>query len=298
MKLEQGTTAVVTGAASGIGAALAHRFADAGMNVVLADVDDAGLAATAEALKAKGVETLIRHTDVSQADEVSALADASVERFGRLHVVCNNAGVAATVDPWMGPLSSWEWVVGVNYWGVVHGVRAFLPHLVMGGGGHIVNTASIAGLMPGFDPIYDSTKHAVVALTEGLYHAMRAAALPIGVSALCPGWVNTGIGDSGRNWPDRLGELPPRSQSAQVTLPHLHRALAEGLTPAAVADLVASSIEEDRYWVFPHPDWMGMLTQRWDGIAEGINPINAAQIPGMPPMEQMAAEVRASLGLG
>lgn len=295
MQLEQGQTAVVTGASSGIGAALAHRFADAGMNVVLADVDEAGLAAVAAEIATKGVEALVVRTDVSQAEEVTALADAAIEAFGRVHVVCNNAGVAPMADPWMGPLSAWEWVIGVNLWGVVHGVRAFLPHLVLGGGGHLVNTASIAGLFPGFDPIYDATKHAVVGLSEGLYNQLRAAELPVGVSVLCPGWVNTGIADSDRNWPDRLGARPDPTPSSAVMRPHLARALAEGVTPAAVADLVASSIEEDRYWVFPHPDWMDMVSLRWDQIGEGMNPEQPEQIPGMPPMEQMLAELRAAL---
>lgn len=295
MELEAGATAVVTGASSGIGAALAHRFADAGMNVVLADVDEAGLASVAAEVAAKGVDALVVRTDVSQADEVTALATAAVEQFGRIHVVCNNAGVAPMGDPWMGPLSTWEWVIGVNLWGVVHGIRAFLPHLVLGGGGHIVNTASIAGLFPGFDPIYDATKHAVVGLSEGLYNQVRMAGLPVGVSVLCPGWVNTGIADADRNWPDRLGARPEHTPASAIMRPHLARALAEGVTPAAVADLVATSIEEDRYWVFPHPDWMGMVTQRWDQITEGMNPEPPAQVPGMPPMEQIVAEIQASL---
>lgn len=297
MKLEAGGTAVVTGSASGIGAALAHRFADAGMNVVLADVDDDALASVSAALEAKGVATLVRHTDVSLESDVNELATAAAERFGRINLVCNNAGVGTRSDPWFGPLSAWEWVIGVNYLGVVHGVRAFLPHLVLGGGGHIVNTASLAGLTPGIDPIYDSTKHAVVGLTEGLYNAMRVAGLPVGVSILCPGWVNTGIADADRNWPDRLGDRPAAGAASDVMEPHLRRALAEGLTPAAVADLVATAVEDDRYWIFPHADWMPLLTRRWDGIAEGINPTPPDQVPGMPPMEQIAQEVRAALGL-
>ncbi len=295
MELEPGATAVVTGAASGIGAALARRFADAGMNVVLADVDEAGLGAVAAEIAAKGVEALVVRTDVSQADEVTALASAALEQFGRVHVVCNNAGVAPMADPWMGPLSTWEWVIGVNLWGVVHGIRAFLPHLVLGGGGHIVNTASLAGLFPGFDPIYDATKHAVVGLSEGLHHQLRSAGLPVGVSVLCPGWVNTGIADSVRNWPDRLGARPEPGPAAAIVQPHLARALAEGVTPAAVADLVADSIEANRYWVFPHPDWMGMVSLRWDQIGEGMNPERPEQMPGMPPVEQIVAEIQASL---
>ena len=297
MELEAGTTAVVTGAASGIGAALAHRFADAGMNVVLADVDDDGLATVSAELGAKGVETLIRHVDVSQADEVTSLADAAVERFGSVKVVCNNAGVAPQADAWFGPLSTWEWVIGVNYLGVVNGIRAFLPHLVLGGGGHIVNTASLAGLYPGLDPIYDSTKHAIVAVSESLYKAMAMAELPVGVSVLCPGWVNTAINRSDRSWPDRLGEKPPKAATAQVMAPYLDVALAEGLTPAAVAEEVVQALAAEDFWIFPHKSWMPMVVRRWEDIAEGLNPSMPEQLPGMPPSEQIAAEVRAALGL-
>ena len=157
--------------------------------------------------------------DVSKEEQVAALVEATLERFGGVHVVCNNAGVAAQADPWFGPLSAWEWVMGVNFWGVVHGCRAFLPHLI--GGGHIVNTASIAGLYPGFSPAYDASKHAVVAISEGLYNVVTMAGLPIGVSVLCPGWVRTQIMDADRNWPAELGEKPPlaaaRRRSSDTT---------------------------------------------------------------------------------
>jgi NAD(P)-dependent dehydrogenase (short-subunit alcohol dehydrogenase family) len=152
MELAAGKVAVVTGAAGGIGLALAERFARSGMHVVLADVDEAALDAAAGTVAALGVETLAVPTDVSDEAAVQALAAAALERFGAAHVVCNNAGVATMADPWTGPLSSWEWVVGVNLWGVIHGVRAFLPILVEQGEGHIVNTASIAGLLPGLTP--------------------------------------------------------------------------------------------------------------------------------------------------
>ena len=234
-------------------------------------------------------------TDVSREADVQTLAAATVERFGGVHVVCNNAGVAAQSDAWFGPVSSWEWVIGVNLWGVVHGVRAFLPHLALGGRGHIVNTASIAGLVPGFSPSYDATKHAVVALTEDLYLAMRDAGVPVGVSVLCPGWVRTQIFDSERNWPNHLGERPERSFVAEVMQPHLRRVIDEGMTPAAVADVVASGIEEDRFWLFPHPDWISMATARWDTIVEGVNPEPNEALPGMPPRSQIVEEVVAAL---
>lgn len=152
MELERGKVAVVTGAAGGIGLALAERFARSGLHVVLADVDADALAGAADTVGALGVDVLAVPTDVSQESAVQALAAAALDRFGAVHVVCNNAGVASMADPWTGPLSSWEWVVGVNLWGVIHGVRAFLPILVGQGEGHIVNTASIAGILPGLTP--------------------------------------------------------------------------------------------------------------------------------------------------
>jgi NAD(P)-dependent dehydrogenase (short-subunit alcohol dehydrogenase family) len=294
MQLQRGDVAVVTGAASGIGFAMAERFASSGLHVVAADVDPVALGDAVTRLAEHGGEVLGHPTDVSREEEVQALAAATLERFGGVHVVCNNAGVAAQSDAWFGPLSSWEWVIGVNLWGVIHGVRTFLPHLALGGGGHIVITASIAGLVPGFSPSYDATKHAVVAITEDLYVAMRDAGAPVGVSVLCPGWVRTQIFDSERNWPAHLGEVPERSLAAQVMQPHLRRAIDEGLTPAAVADVVARGIEEDRFWLFPHPDWVSFATDRWAGIAEGANPEPVDALPGMPPRAQMVEEVVAA----
>ena len=295
MELAAGEVAVVTGAASGIGRALATRFAAAGLHVVLADVDEAGLAATAEACDGGGA-TLVVPTDVSRAEAVEALAAASVERFGAVHVVCNNAGVAPRSDPWFGPLSTWEWVLGVNLWGVIHGVRAFLPRLIEAGGGHIVNTASVAGLLPGLGPVYDATKHAVVALTEDLYTALRTAELPVGVSCLCPGWVRTGILDADRNWPERLGAKPEDDPIYRVTARHASRAVEEGATPAFVADAVVDAITAGRYWVFTDPAFVEVALQRWHTVAEGLDPEPGRDIPGFPPVSQVIAEVRQAMG--
>jgi len=293
MELKRGQVAVVTGAASGIGYALAEGFAQKGLNIVLADVQDDALAAAAERIGAHGVETLAVKTDVSKEDAVKALAQSTLDRFGAVHVVCNNAGVSGAGDPWFGPLASWEWVLGVNLWGVVHGVRAFLPHLL--GGGHIVNTASIAGLYPGFAPPYDASKHAVVAITESLYNAMTAAGLPVGVSCLCPGWVRTGILDSDRNWPAELGEKPAIDAVQEVTRGHVRRALDEGTTPAAVADFVLQTVERNGFWVFPHDDFLEMVVHRWERIAEKLDPQPPEQTPGMPPRSQIMAEVMAAM---
>jgi NAD(P)-dependent dehydrogenase (short-subunit alcohol dehydrogenase family) len=295
MELQRGKVAVVTGAAGGIGLALAERFARSGLDVVLADVDEVALAAASETISAMGVEALAVPTDVSSEAAVQALAAAALERFGAVHVVCNNAGVATRADAWTGPLSSWEWVIGVNLWGVIHGVRAFLPILVGQGEGHIVNTASMAGLLPGIDPAYDATKHAVVALTEDLYATLTLSGLPVGVSVLCPGWVRTGIVDADRNWPGHLGDRPPDAFGAEIMANHVRRAVDEGTTPASVADLVADSITGGRFWVFPHPDFVEVAERRWATIGEGQNPALMTDVPGLPPAEQILTEVAALL---
>ncbi len=285
----------MTCAAGGIGLALAERFARAGLHVVLADVDESALEAAAAAVGAHGVETLCVRTDVRDEVSVQALAAATLERFGAVDVLCNNAGVAGQGDAWFGPLSTWEWVLGVNLYGVVHGVRAFLPTLMTRPAAHIVNTASIAGLVPGFSPAYDASKHAVVAMTEDLYSMMAALGLPVGVSVLCPGWVRTGILDSERNWPADLGDKPDPGLAAAVTIPHVRRAIDEGTTPAAVADLVAGCIEENRFWVFPQDEFLELAIRRWHTIAERQNPEQGVDVPGLPPAAQLAAEVAALL---
>jgi NAD(P)-dependent dehydrogenase (short-subunit alcohol dehydrogenase family) len=295
VELNAGRVAVVTGAAGGIGLSLALRFARDGMNVVLADVDEYGLALAEERVASVGVETLAVPTDVSDEAAVQALAANALERFGAVHVVCNNAGVVSMADPWFGPLSAWQWGLGVNLWGVVHGVRAFLPILLGQGEGHIVNTASIAGLYPGFGPTYDAGKHAVVALTEDLYSMLKQIGSPVGVSILCPGWVRTGLMDAERNWPKSLGERPAPGLGADVISGHVRRAIDEGTTPSAVADMVADAVTAGRYWIFPHPEFVELVAQRWNSITEGRDPELLVDMPGLPPAQQIAAEVAATL---
>ena len=292
MELAAGKVAVVTGAGSGIGRALAERFARSGLNIVLADVQADALEKAAADVAALGVETLAVPTDVTVESDVQALAGAALERFGAVHVVCNNAGVVAKGDPWFGPLSSWQWVMGVNFWGVVHGIRAFLPHLLTGG--HIVNTASVAGLYPGLGAIYDASKHAVVALSDDLYLDMRTAGVPVGVSVLCPGWVRTGILDAERNWPAPLGDVPDPTRTA-VVIAHVRRAIDEGATPAAVADAVADAVAADRFWVIPHQEFFDLAIDRWHRIADRLDPEPVEDIPGLPPRSQIVAEMMAAL---
>ena len=231
--------------------------------------------------------------DVSDEGSVQALAAAALERFGAVHVVCNNAGVSSLSDPWFGPLSAWTWVLGVNLWGVIHGVRAFLPILLSQGEGHIVNTASAAGLGPGTGPSYDASKHAVVALTEDLYTTLGAMGAPVGVSVLCPGWVRTQIMDAQRNWPAALGELPAPAFGSEVVRRHISQAIDEGMTPAAIADQVADAITARRYWILPGQEFVEFLAQRWASIAEGRNPEIFRDVPGLAPGNDIAAEIAA-----
>ena len=184
--------------------------------------------------------------------------------------------------------------MGVNFWGVVHGCRTFLPHLA--GGGHIVNTASMAGLMPGFAPSYDASKHGVVAISEDLFSTLRAAGLPIGVSVLCPGWVRTNIIDADRNWPAELGEKPVEDPANAVFRKYAERAIAEGRTPASVADAVFDAITAARFWVIPHQDFVDIATERWHRIADRLDPEPPEQLPGMPPLSQLIDEVTAAMG--
>jgi NAD(P)-dependent dehydrogenase (short-subunit alcohol dehydrogenase family) len=296
MELTAGKVAVVTGAASGIGFALAERFARAGLDVVLADVEQSALEEAEQKIAELGIKTLAVTTDVSDEASVQALAAAAVERFGAVHVVCNNAGVESVADPWFGPISSWKWVLGVNMWGVIHGIRAFLPQM-LGQGGHIVNTASIAGLYPGFAPSYDASKHAVVAISDSLYKSMILAGLPIGVSVVCPGWVRTNIMDASRNWPASLGEQPPPSFAAEVTVPHVQKAIDDAIPPARVADLVADAVVAGRFWVFTEQPFVDLCIQRWQGIADGANPETDIDVPGLPPAAELREEVQRLLGM-
>ena len=219
MKEFKGKVAVVTGAASGIGRALADRSVQEGMKVVLADVEVEALAKTEAGLKSSGATVLAVPTDVSQARDVAALAQKTLEVFGAVHLLCNNAGVGTEAAIWESTLEEWEWVMGVNLWGVIHGVRAFVPHmLAQDTECHIVNTASMAGLIsgPGLGA-YKVTKHAVVSLSETLYHELAERGARVGVSVLCPGIVNTRIMESARNRPGRplTTKAPDRASEAR-----------------------------------------------------------------------------------
>lgn len=273
MKEFKGRVAVVTGAASGIGRALAARFADAGMKVVLADVEEGALADAEQALRVRGATVLAVRTDVSRAADVDALAKKTVAAFGGVHVVCNNAGVVAGGLTWDIPLADWEWVLGVNLWGVIHGVRTFLPiMLAQDADGHIVNTASLAGLVStAFNAIYTISKFGVVALSECLHHELALGGARVKVSVLCPGWVNTRILDAERNRP---AGAPARTRTPMddAMEPAVRQLLASGLAPERVAELVFQAIRDERLYVLTHPDMKDLVRTRMEDVLAERNP--------------------------
>jgi NAD(P)-dependent dehydrogenase (short-subunit alcohol dehydrogenase family) len=272
----KGKVAVVTGAASGIGRAMAERFVREGMRVVLADVEERPLAAAREAMARGGAETLAVRTDVSKWEDVDALARRTFEAFGAAHVVCNNAGVGAGGLSWELSEADWQWVLGVNLWGVVHGVRAFVPRMIAQGEGHVVNTASIAGLIsaPGMGP-YCATKHAVVAISECLHHDLTVAAGgKVKVSVLCPAWVKTNIADADRNRPAALprGEAGAGSPQRQVMEGMVRAAVAGGIPPEVVAEKVLRAVVEERFWILTHPKTKAAVEKRMRGILDDALP--------------------------
>ena len=267
--------AVVTGAASGIGRGLAERFAAEGMKIVLADVEEEALRQAEAEFREKGVDVLGVRTDVSKPEELEKLAQQTLDTFGAVHVVCNNAGVAGAWGPaWANTLDDWNWIMGVNLWGVIHGVRTFLPIMLeQGDEGHIVNTASLAGLMPGRG-IYGVTKQAVVALSESLYNDLKTTDAKIGVSVLCPGWVDTNIHDAGRNRPAELArtvDVVPDAQREQVET-MVRNLLKTGLQPSAVADQVFEAIRDDKLYIITHPEMDFIFKERFDNILSRTNP--------------------------
>ena len=246
-----GKVAVITGGAGGIGRALAERFAAAGMRLLLADLEEATLAATVAELTAEGATVIGVPADVSAIGDVEAVRDEALDAFGAVHVVCNNAGVAG--GGILGaPLELWRWVIDVNLHGVVHGVHTFLPLLLEQDEGHIVNTASLAGLqgVAGLG-VYCTTKFAVVGLSESLWFDLHGMGSNVGVSVLCPGFVQTQIGNSARNAPDSLQEW--RSSDTAAATQQMANALAEaGIEPAVVAEHVLDAVREPRFYVIPH----------------------------------------------
>ena len=271
----RGRVAVVTGAASGIGLAMAERFAAEGMKVVMADVEAAALDRAAAGVRATAPAVLTTRVDVSRPEDVERLAAETYAAFGAAHVVCNNAGVAVIGAVHEHTLADWQWVMGVNLWGVIHGVRAFVPRMLTGGDeGHVVNTASMAGLTTSaYMSVYDVTKHGVVALSESMYKEFEATGAPIGVSVVCPGLIDTNIMRSARNRPPELAEEGKVGPMAQAFGQGLADRLATGYPPSEVASQVVEGILGKRFYVVPaQPEVKQGAMLRAQDILELRNP--------------------------
>ncbi len=268
--------AVVTGGASGIGRAIAERLAAEGMKLVLADIEEGALATAQKEMEAKGATVLAVRTDVSQPSEVEALAKKTVDAFGAVDVLCNNAGVGPPGGPlWERTVADWQWVLGVNLWGVIHGVRVFVPIMrAQDTEAHIVNTASLAGLVSvPWMGIYNVTKHAIVTLSETLHHELTLSGTKLKVSVLCPAWVNTALADSERNRPAELTDADQtKSPQSEMVEMALRGFLASGLPPEQVADAVLDAIRNENFYILTHPEGNEVIKARMQDILEGRNP--------------------------
>ncbi len=292
----EGRVAAITGAASGIGRAMADALAAEGMRLVLADVEAGPLESAAHELRSAGADVFAVTADVSRAAEVERIGEAAMDVFGGLHVACNNAGVAGGGATWEIDAATWDWVLGVNLMGVVHGLRTFTPRIVASGGGHIVNTASMAGLTsPAFMSPYNASKHAVVTISESMFVELQMLHPEVGISVLCPGWVRTRIAESDRNRPEVLSTATDGGATdagatdagagqdgvvggAESLKAIVDSFVAEGLQPAAVAALVLDAIRTRRFWILTHPEWQSMVRDRVERMLSGEDP--AIALPG------------------
>lgn len=278
-----GKVAVVTGGANGIGYAMAEAFAGAGAKLVLADINESELDAAVTRLRDAGATATGVPTDVSQLDRVEALRDAALAEHGAIHVICNNAGVGGGGLSWDIPLEQYRWVLGVDLFGVINGIRTFVPLLVEQGEGHVVNTASMAGLLsPAFMAPYNIAKHGVVTLSETLFAELASLAPGVGVSVLCPGWVKTRIYDAGRYAPDDATAAPlGGSDDATGGFAEVVKGLVEGGIEASdVAAQVLDAVLTRRFYILTHPDWVPLATDRTERMADGRDPVG-----GMLPAE-------------
>ena len=280
MKQFKDKVAVITGAASGIGKAIAQRCVKEEMKVVLADINEEDLHKTESELKANGGNVLSVKIDVSKRDDMENLAQRTLETFGEVHLLVNNAGVGAGRSPWDSTWSDWEWSINVNLWGVINGVKIFTPIMLdQNTDGHIVNTASFAGLAVGSSPApYSVTKHAVVALSESLYLSLEQRRALVKVSVLCPGFVKTNIMNSIRNRPVELQndpvEIPPH---LQAHLDFMNASVDTGMPPHQVADHVFNAIRDEKFYIQTHPEWLPAIKLRVDNLLSGENPQNPGE---------------------
>ena len=273
--------AVITGGASGLGLAMARRFAREGMKLALADIEEEALRRVEQEFRKASIPVLAIRTDVSRGHDVERLAEKTLATFGAVHVVCNNAGVAPGGAVWESTVADWEWVLGVNVWGVIHGVRVFVPIMLRQDTPcHVVNTASVAGLlsMPGMG-IYCVSKHAVVTLSECLHHDLAERGSKIGVSVLCPAYVPTGIIDSERNRPALLRN-PPRARTPEdlEREEQMRHAVQSGrISAEMVAEMVLDAIRQERFYIFTHPRIKPAIQARLEDVLNERNPVDMSK---------------------
>ncbi|MFW9940823.1 MAG: SDR family NAD(P)-dependent oxidoreductase [Candidatus Thorarchaeota archaeon] len=289
MKEFKGKVAVITGAASGIGLGIARRAAKEGMKLVIADIEKDALNRTEEELKSSGTEVISVVVDVSKLEDIEKLAQKTIDKFGEVNLLCNNAGVASPGFLWEGVLSDWEWVIGVNLWGVIHGIRTFIPIMLQQDNEcYIVNTSSMAGIMSGdyANGIYGITKQGVVSLSESLRASFTQMGIKIGISVLCPGVVNTRITSSERNRPaefcgtdymppfDRIIENHPELEQVVRAAPKIWEA---GTDPDQSGDIVFEAIKKGIFYIFTEagPAWETGMKTRFDGIWDDYNKIKS-----------------------
>ena len=279
MKEFKGKVAVITGAASGIGRGIAERCVNEGMKVVLADVDEANLAKAETELKTSGGMVFGVRTDVSKRSDVELLARQVLDAFGQVHLLFNNAGVAAGGAPWEATWNDWEWVIGVNLWGVIYGVKVFTPlMLAQNTECHIINTSSTAGLIVGGGSApYAVTKHGVVALSESLYLALQQRNSLVKVSVLCPGLVRTNIADAESHRPAELRNEPVTlTPEMQAGLAAFKATIEAGMPPLQVAEVVFDAIKQEQFYILPHPEWIEVVQLRTDKLLRMENPQSPA----------------------
>jgi NAD(P)-dependent dehydrogenase (short-subunit alcohol dehydrogenase family) len=271
MERFEGCVAVVTGAASGIGYALAERLAQEGARLVVADVEKPALEEAASKLSHICTELVSEVTDVSKFEDVERLAISAYERFGEVNLLCNNAGVYTAGRLWECTLDDWRWVLGVNLWGVIHGIKAFLPRMVDSGkAGHVLNTASVAGLVGGpILGIYSTAKFGVVALSEALQFDLRLSGAPIGVSVLCPGFVRTRIVEAARNRPPELSDTHQDEALQAIDRAAAARILEQGMDPGEVAEIALEGIRQGRFYIYTHPWTEALIRMRCQSLMDG-----------------------------